>query len=233
MQTLRLVVGALSIVVVVASVSRACAEGVELGARAGYGVPLGKTEDEHGARDLSDASSGMIPLQLDVGYRATSKLMVGGYVMYGFGFAGRSIKATCDAVRTAETATCGAHDVRLGLQTQYHWAPEHHLSPWVGAGIGYEWLTYTLNASFLDSSGTITRRAQGWEFLDVEIGLDLLLSSRFGLGPFASCSVGAYKEYSFACSGTACTGVYSYRRDISSATLHEWLMLGARGTFVF
>jgi len=211
--------------------SSAHATGFELGGRLGYGIPLGKAD---GDSDLSDGISGMVPLQLDLGYRATPALSVGGYLMYGFGFAGNTISDRCDVANATPgvSASCGAHDLRLGLQAQYHFIPKRKLDPWVGLGLGYEWLTLTVDASAAGQHADVSSTGKGFEFINLQGGLDFNLSPGFGLGPFLSFSVGQYSSTSSSCSGD-CTGVTETSGDVADKAIHQWLLLGVRGTFVF
>jgi hypothetical protein len=56
--------------------------GVELGARTGFGLPLGEASKDN---KMSDGFTGHVPIQLDVGYRFTRNIYAGGYFMYGLG----------------------------------------------------------------------------------------------------------------------------------------------------
>jgi hypothetical protein len=205
MVSLRSLVGLLMGVAVIGSAAQAHA-GFEIGGRLGYGIPLGKSVDSDNS-NLSNTVSGMIPLQLDVGYRIIPSIMVGGYLQYGIGFVGSSGKALCDQ----SGASCGVHDVRFGAQFQYHVSPGGGVDPWFGAGLGYEWLTTSLNSSTV----------HGWEFLSLQGGVDLSPIAMLGVGPFVSLSFAQYSKLS----SDAASG------DISNKSLHEWLILGVRGTF--
>jgi len=65
---------------VLALAGTASAEGFELGARLGYGLPMGDAVKD---AKLSDSVSGQIPIWLDVGYRIDESLFVGAYGQYG------------------------------------------------------------------------------------------------------------------------------------------------------
>jgi outer membrane protein W len=221
--------GVLTGVVVLGSVSTAqAAEGFELGARVGYGIPMGKVNDDGTNDKLSQAISGMVPLQLDLGYRVIPNLMVGAYFMYGIGFAGDTITKLCDQAKAGGIdATCSAHDVRLGAQVQYHISPDGQIDPWLGAGIGYEWLTF----GFEGAGTTISSTGHGFEFINLQGGADFSVAPNFGLGPFLSLSVGQYSKASGDCSGN-CGGITTSSEEIDKKAMHEWLTLGVRGTFV-
>jgi hypothetical protein len=227
-------IGICSGLAVLGTVSSAHAEGFELGARLGYGVPMGKAEDEADG-DLSDGISGMIPLQLDVGYRVIPELSLGGYVMYGFGFTGDDISDACENADdvVGVTASCSTHDVRLGIQAQFHFLPRKKRDPWRGGGAGYEWLTFGVDISGGGSEVEVSATAKGFEFVNLQGGLDFKAARGLALGPFLSFSIGQYGETSSSCSGNACTGFDSPSSgDIENKALHQWLLLGIRGTFV-
>lgn len=149
--------------------------------------------------------------------------MVGGYIQYGFGIVGGDLGDRCDAAGI----DCGAHNVRLGLQAQYHLSPEGQVDPWLGAGIGYEWLTYTASGGGVDVSST----GHGFEFLMLQGGADFPVGDGYGIGPFMSFSLGQYASYSTSCDGQ-CAGFVGDSGDIKNKALHEWLIIGVRGTFV-
>jgi hypothetical protein len=224
-------IGLFSGFAVLATASNARAEGVELGARVGYGIPMGKTDDES---DLSEGISGMIPLQLDLGYRVTPELSIGGYVMYGLGFTGEDISDACDNTDdvVGVTASCSTHDVRLGIQAQYHFLPRKKLDPWLGLGLGYEWLTFGIDVSGGGLEADLSATGHGFEFVNLQGGLDYKVSPGLAIGPFLSFSIGQYSETSSSCAGNACTDFDSTGGDIENKALHQWLLLGVRGTFV-
>jgi hypothetical protein len=175
----------------------------------------------------------MIPLQLDLGYRVIPELAIGGYVMYGFGFLPDDTSERCDDTDNVAgvTASCSVHDVRLGIQAQYHFLPRKKLDPWLGLGVGYEWLTFGIDASGGGSDVDISATIHGFEFVNLQGGLDFKVARGLGLGPFLSFSIGQYSDTSSSCSG-ACTGFNSNSEDVENKALHQWLLLGIRGTFV-
>lgn len=228
MNKLGLVLGVLSGFVVLSNVSSARAEGFELGARTGYAIPMGKVSDEGTSNKLSDSVSGVIPLQLDVGYRVLPSLMVGGYIMYGFGITGDALDKSCDLIKASGAdASCTSHDVRLGLQAQYHFMPDASVDPWIGGGIGYEWLTFGFKGTRNGVSSEVSTTGHGFEFINLQGGADFSVAPKVGIGPFLSFSVGQYAKAS--CDGAGCAGTSN---DIDKKAMHQWLTLGVRGTFV-
>jgi hypothetical protein len=201
----------------------AAPEGFEIGARLGYGIPFGQLEGED-ETDLSEGISGMVPIQLDLGYRLMPELMLGGYLQYGFGFAADDLSDSCDR----QELDCSVSVMRLGLQAQYHFAPSEQLDPWLGAGIGYEWFTITLDGERAEADASL----HGFEFLSLQGGFDFNVKDGLGIGPFASFSLAQYGSASLECEGAGCREDDDDSESIDDKAMHHWLVLGIRGTFV-
>jgi hypothetical protein len=192
--------------------------GFEIGLRTGYAIPLGKG-GANSSLDLNEGISGAVPIWLDLGYRATPQIMVGIYGAYAFGFLGDTLDRACGG-----GLDCSSHDIRLGAELQYHILPRQQADPWLGLGLGYEWLTFSASGGGQD--GSIT--ASGFEFVNLQAGVDFAPSdsANFGLGPFLAFSVAQYSDVSCSgAAGLACPGSFE-------TTTHEWLTFGVRGTFV-
>jgi hypothetical protein len=171
---------------------------IRLGLRLGYALPLGSSAD--GVK-MSDELSGQIPIWIDAGYMVTPNILVGLYGQYGF-------------VQTKSSCTgCSAHDLRFGVQGQYHLSPTESADPWLGLGIGYE----SLGLSQGGEDGSL----KGFEFLNLQGGADFKVADALAVGPFLSFSLGKY-------SSATVNGVSG---DIPQTATHEWLTLGVKGTF--
>jgi hypothetical protein len=184
--------------------------GLDLGLRLGYGIPMGSS-----AKDvkMSDHVDGQIPIWIDAGYRFTPNIMAGAYFSYGF----MGLK-DCPS-----GADCSAHDMRLGLQGQYRIMPGEFVDPWVGVGIGLEWL----GSSVSGGGQTVSTTASGTEFLDLQGGADFKVADMLTVGPFLSLSLAQYNGLSTSCPA----GLQCADGDIHDKALHEWLILGVRGVF--
>lgn len=202
-------------VLVFGAARSACADDgkLKLGVRLGYAVPAGKVSGDQpsgvtaGGQKLSDWFPSQIPIWLDAGYMVTPNVLVGLYGQYGF-----LTTNGCDA-----NESCSAHEIRFGLQGQYHLAPGRTIDPWLGAGVGYEFVsTANRQAGNREDVGM-----KGWEFLNLQGGVDFELARSFTLGPFLSVS---FDQFS-----SASLNDHSY--DIPDKALHEWITLGAKGTF--
>jgi hypothetical protein len=195
-------------------------QGLELGGRIGYGFPFGdlQAEPADSGAALKHTVRGVAPLWLDLGYRLIPELMLGAYLQTGFGFLGHELADACDA----SDADCSIFDLRLGIQLQYHPLPDEQLDPWVGAGFGYEWLTQSRR----DAAADVTITHRGWEFLNLQAGLDFSPRAGVGVGPFASWSFARFDTTTISSSNDAIS------LDIDEPALHHWLVVGVRGTFV-
>ena len=178
--------------------------GLSLGARVGYGIPMG---DARAGISLGDVVSGQVPVQLDATWRFDRSWRLGLYAQYGFA---QVAGAFCPA-----GASCSGDNLRLGVQAAYAFAAADW-SPWIGAGVGVEWQTATVSTGG-DSSDL---RLFGFEILNLQAGVDWRPSAGLALGPFASFALGQYRTVT---SGGASESL--------ATALHEWLQLGVKGTF--
>lgn len=192
--------------------------GIELGVRAGYGVPLGKAGDN---TNLSDQVKGMVPLWVDLGYRFDPNWYFGGFFQYGFGFV-PSIASAPGAPCSIAGVSCSVNDLRFGLNVHYHFRPAETFDPWLGVGAGYE----ILNLSGSATGVSVSASTRGFEFGNVQLGLDFKISPAFGVGPFAAFTIAQFSDNSASLNG----------RDLNAPgytnkSIHEWLIFGARGVF--
>ncbi len=174
--------------------------GLDLGARIGFSVPLGHLTQ---AGNLGDLMSGTIPIGLELAIRGNKNVAVG----VGFDLA-PGLTKNCDP-----GFSCSATDYRLRVEAIFTARAGMMMDPWLGVGIGYEWLS-------LSESGMGSIQTTGWDYFNIEVGGEIRLGSQAALGPFVGLSVG---EYSSASSG-------GYSGDITNQSVHEWLQFGVRGT---
>jgi hypothetical protein len=180
-----------------------------LGARFALGVPLGKA-DGAASQDMSHSVPVAVPLWLDAGLRLGENVYVGSYFQYAYG-----ITNNCDP-----GGSCSASILRLGLDGAYHFQPRGGVDPWVGLGFGYEWLNLSESAG----GQQLDAQARGWEFLNVQLGVDFASNKNFHLGPFLSLSLAQYGHES-------ASGAFNGSADITNTSVHEWLQFGVRGAF--
>lgn len=195
---------------------------IQIGLRVGYGVPFGKTGrtvSDLIDGDLSRSIKGQIPIGVDVGYRITSHVDVGLLFQYGFGRVG---VASCNQ----SGVSCSTSDLVLGADAHFHPIPTASFDPWMGLGFGYERLDVSI-----DSGGqTVSARASGFEYVDVQLGGDVSVSPNIAVGPFVSLATGQYRTGRYVSvlrQGTTT----SLSQDITDRVFHEWLLFGVRGVY--
>jgi hypothetical protein len=178
----------------------------EAAVRVGFSLPLGTTAG--GDVSLSDVAGFTIPFGVDVGVRIGGVVFVGGYFEYG-AFGSPSANA-CN-----QTVSCSSNTVRLGGEVLIHPAGSARIDPWFGVGSGFEWLNLTATVNGLSGSA----QYNGWEFINLQVGVDFALGSVVRLGPFVRFSMGEYTTLS-ASDGTS--------TSVADTALHEWLTFGVR-----
>ena len=117
--------------------------------------------------------------------------------------------------------SCSASDLRLGLNVNYHFAISPSFDPWVGLGVGYEWLMLSASGGGVSADAT----ASGFEFANVQVGGDIPINSSFVVGPFFAVSIGQYSSISVS------ENRMSASQDLNPTSIHEWFMFGVRAAF--
>jgi hypothetical protein len=180
----------------------------EAALRVAFSLPFGMTAN--GDVSLSDAASFTIPIGVDVGVRLGGILFLGGYFQYGF--FGSPGATACSS------ASCSSNTVSVGVEFLFHPLGNAAVDPWFGFGSGWEWLNF--NAS--GPGGTGSAQYSGWEFVNLQVGLDFAIGSLLKLGPYAAFSVGQYSSVRVTLNGGSASG------DVTDKALHEWLSFGVR-----
>jgi outer membrane protein W len=180
-------------------------------ARLGYSVPFG----DFGGAGLRHDVAHQFPIGLDLGYMVTQHLLVGVYGQYGPGVPGDE-----------EPSDGTNSDTTVGVQAQYHFTTTQRVDPWLGLGIGYEFL----HEHYPSSDDEATLELRGFELAKLQAGIDFKISRAFALGPFASCSFGKFTHYAIT---RKTDGLVSYSQSggFDPAPLHEWPTIGVKGTF--
>jgi hypothetical protein len=185
---------------------------LNLGLRLGYAPAMGDAMKD---AKMSEGVKSQIPIQLDAMFGVTPDLSVGAYVSYGFG---QLASGACDA-----GVSCSASDTRFGLQGLYSFnAAGAAFVPWVGAGIGYEVASYSMEAD----GEKLEFDLSGWEFLNLQAGANYRVNDRVSFGPYVQFSVGQYSS-----AEVTMPGVGSFSGDIPEKGVHQWFGFGVRGSF--
>lgn len=192
---------------------------IELGLRAGYAMPGGKTggvNDGDDGEDLSEFVEHVIPVMLEANLRLSQQFAVGTLLQYGFGTSDN----LCSDIEDGG-GDCSVRVLRLGLQALFTPVMTDTMAFWVGAGLGYE--SYKWEASAGDSKGSIG--LTGFEWLHLQAGLDLFVGQAFRVGPFASFGLGKYGEAELELDGS------TESADLENPAFHHWITIGARAMF--
>jgi hypothetical protein len=198
-----------------------------LGLRVDAAIPLGTIAhypdpQQTGSEKFKDWSKVQGGLWLEGGYRITPQFLLGAYLVANFGGVGSELGPDHLAICGAGAASCSTIDVRIGLQGQYSFLPEGSTHPWVGAGIGYE--VWSIGLEVMGESGSYQFAGPEWLLLQGGADFDV---GRAAMGPFLAFSLGRFTSSSITCDG--CSGTTDV--DIEKPAFHQWLTLGARGTF--
>ena len=189
--------------------------GFQLALRTGYMAPFGQADAGSGD-SMGNLFSGQVPILVDIGWKPSPNVFLGGYVGVGFGGPGGSVSTLCNQA----DLSCVAVGFRAGVEAQYQFAPDATANPWVGYGIGVE--SFALAAS--GNRTSFSESAFGWEFGHLMAGLDYRASRRFGIGPFVDFSFGDYSTLTVKENGNTQSAALNQ-------AMHEWLLVGARAVF--
>jgi len=211
----------------------------EIGVRLGYALPMGTdtgagtTPDPSGLTTtyvdipLSDEVSGKLPILVEVGYEVSPKIALGVFVQYGHQFVKSGGQFGCPT-----GSACSSHDIEIGIQAQYHFSLGQAVDPWLGLGVGYEFVSYSYSGSTTDPVTNMTTpfnsdgTEKGPQYLRLQGGVDWSVGDSFSIGPVVSLSVGKYTGYT-----SSYTDQPNMSGDIPFPATHEWLTIGAKGTF--
>jgi hypothetical protein len=186
---------------------------VELGLRVGLALPMGYYV---GDQQLSDSIKRAIPVEFDVGTRATPAVYVGAYIQLGYGEAGDRL--ACSLNSTSDSCD-DVTLLRTGLEVHYRWLLTKNSYLWTGTGTGFEMLSASQPRENLHT--------YGWDIAHLDVGLDYWTSDSVAIGPYASWSIAEYmKMKSSPASGDSTTV------DVGNPTTHQWIMFGLRFVWV-
>ncbi len=189
--------------------------GVDFALRVGYAIPFGDV-DGSGGNGLASRLDGAVPFVFEANYRFNRTLSAGPFFQYAIA----QVKSD-NALGCGGAVDCSGWVVRAGGQIIGHLDVGSIAMPWVGLGVGYEWLNVSGRVGNI--SGSVSD--DGWEFATLQGGADIFVAPGFALGPFVSFSIARYGHTSGSLGGGTTTS------DIMNPAVHEWLQLGARFAF--
>lgn len=207
--------------------------GFHLALRTGYGLPLGRYADvrslasfrDDDVNALSDDTYGVIPLWLDAGYWLDPHLLIGAYFMFGVVLPKAASGADPLGGGCPEGLDCSAFGLRFGVQAQYRFAPGSPVSPWLGLGLGYEWISSHIEGELFSTRFEADTTHSGPDLLQLQGGADFALTEQLALGPFAAVSAMQYTSCGLTLAGEESDC------EIEDGSWHGWLVLGVRGSF--
>ena len=190
----------------------------ELSLNAGFALPLGNATGGTNSTSMSDAINFAIPFGIQLGYRIGGVVFVGGTFTYGpFGSPSSSSIAACGQ----SGVSCHSSFVRGGFSVQWHPLGSRGTDPYLGVGLGYEWLNISVNNNGASSSGQYS----GFNWVDIPVGVDFRLSKAVRFGPFVDFTLGEYRTETVSSPSTI-------SGNISPKALHFWLSFGLRVVFL-
>jgi hypothetical protein len=217
--------------VVVAPASMEASAGPQVGARVGYWGGAGVV---YSGLNLNDATSGAIPVIIDVGWRFLPRLYAGVYGQLA------PVLTKANPLSCPDGTSCSAQDYRIGLEVDYHFAPSSRVDPYVGASGGYEWLQMnvgggtTVPTSVGAQPGSVNASVtdRGWEMAALTLGVDVRPSRGVAVGPFVTGTLGEFNVRTGTQTVTVAAAVVQSTPvpDVNHG-LHELLIAGLRGTF--
>lgn len=200
----------------------------ELGTRIGYSFPsgdylTGASFDRPSVDAATPSTKSSLPLIADLGLRIGSHWYMGGFFQYAL------VGTDCLQASQGWKINCDAHDIRVGAAFRYHFAPRGSVDPWVGWGLGYEWLSTSIAGTSNQGDVSVSQTFGGWNLLDVMFGVDVHATRSFGFGPYAELTYGTFANDSVQASGSGQSA--SASGSISSTSQHQWFTIGVRGAF--
>jgi hypothetical protein len=202
----------------VAQVADADPTGIEVGARIGYGRALGSRVE--GAR-LEDTWDGAWPLALDIGYRLTPHLYLGGTLIY-MPLQLDKTHLGCNTELVDGPGDCSGSAARLAFDAQWLLARSWYAT-WIAAGFGVERMTINYRSGCLD--GPFSTEDTGVEFGHLEIGIGARLQPGLVIGPFVQYAAGMFLASTI--SGSCRRG----GSDIPDKAVHGSVLWGLRVTY--
>jgi hypothetical protein len=199
--------------------------------RTGYALPVGDLAD--GGDEIADGVAGQVPIWADLGVRYDRHSFFGLYFAYGIGVLSSQIADGCDRDEALSGADvdCSARVMRFGIEYLYHARSSPEIDPWVGFGMGWEWLSMSESASLGAESATVRVGFDGLEYFNLQAGVDYAIARPFSLGAFLMFTLASYGNVSISCDGDGCASAGA-SADITSQSTHSWIGAGVKATFL-
>jgi hypothetical protein len=213
--------------------------GLEFHIDASYLVPVGRFAP--GERIASRAPV-LFPFNLDVGYRFTPQWFVGVHGLYAFGIKSRESRSAFDEEGAApdwsgarDCPDCSHNLVRAGVVAEYR----HPITASLRLALGLSSSLQIFNTT-LDQQLQRSRRAMGWQFLELRAAPEWTLTRGLDIGPLLTLGVGRFWSETQVCANPSrivgekgCPAAESpssggVSRKLSDSGLNLWFSIGIR-----
>jgi hypothetical protein len=165
-------------------------KGIEVGARAGFAHALGDRVEGQRFDNTVDRAWLLV---LDVGYRLTPHLYLGGLLSYARLDVDKG-NLGCGTEFIDGPGDCSGSALRIAAEAQWRWS-KRWLATWIAAGFGAERFQIDYASGCMD--GPFSQTDTGFEFGHLEIGLGVRPDWGVVVGPFASYSFGMFRNSVF------------------------------------
>ena len=199
----------------VAQIADADPTGIEVGARVGYGRALGSRV---AGSPLEDTWDGAWPLALDVGYRLTPHLYLGGTLTYMPLQLDKSAPRVQHAVRR-RSGDCSGSAVRLAFDAQWLVARSWYAT-WIAGGFGVERMRIDYRSGCFD--GPFSTVEPAWNSVTSKSASACALQPGLVIGPFVQYDAGMFLA---STTSGSCRSVGS---DIPDKAVHGTVLWGLR-----
>jgi len=187
----------------------------EAGARLGVNFPFGQSS---AGKSLSTNVGPAFALSVELGVRLLGRYELAVVGLYALGTVNTTTSAGCYTGSNACTAATG----ELGLEFIYHPLGLAAVDPFVGVGGGYEWLPIWATVSGRNYNLALG----GWNWVQVQGGVEFAVGKLVRVGPYLALSVGEYDTVSYTV--PTASGPLSGSGAVANPAAHLWLSVGMR-----
>jgi len=187
----------------------------EVGARVGVNFPFGESS---AGKSLATNVGPAYAFTLEAGVRLFGRYELAVVGLYALGTVNTTTSQGCYTGSNSCTAATG----EVGLEFIYHPLGLAPVDPFVGVGAGYEWLPIWATVSGRDYNLTL----RGWNWVQVQGGVEFPVGQLVRVGPFVALSVGEYDSVSY--NVPTASGPLAGFGPIDNPGVHLWLSVGFR-----
>jgi hypothetical protein len=187
----------------------------EAGVRAGVGFPVGQLSS---GKNLSDWVRLTLPLTFELGARLFGRYELAAVGQYAIGNVNSTSGSGCYTGNNACSASVG----QIGVEFLYHPLGLSRIDPYVGVGVGYEWLV--IRATVQGKNYDQAFGGGNWAVL--QSGVDFSLGRVVHLGPYILASLAQYQTSNYTVPTPS--GPQSGSSSVEHPAIHVWLSVGLR-----